>query len=243
MKVKTYFCVNWFSTYCTDCDECKCNNPRFMNLLQWLLVEQKKIQKIASRTLRTRNKSDLGRNKFTNICFSYSSWKPAGSNTSPLKSQLVFRSYASAKVLDTVTFSNGRNIKSVCLVRISAIVIQVAKVLDTVTFSNGRTIKSVCLVRISAIVIQVAKSLEGSTGPRNVADLWTKVGHKTGQGSGPGIVAQEESQERSIFERHRRLLSGGHYCWSSFSLVPVPVSTFNLEVSHFQIRSWNWDWS
>ena len=125
MKVKTYFCVNWFSTYCTDCDECKCSNPRFMNLLEWL-VEKKKIQKIASHTPRTRNKSDLGRNKFTNICFSYSSWKPAGSNTSPLKSQLVFGSCASVKVLDTVTFKRKDHQVGLLIVRISAIVIQVA---------------------------------------------------------------------------------------------------------------------
>lgn len=44
------------------------SNPWFMNFLEWL-VEKKKIQKIASHTPRTRNKSDLGRNKFTNICF------------------------------------------------------------------------------------------------------------------------------------------------------------------------------
>ena len=47
-----------------------------------------------------------------------------------------------------------------------------------------------------------------------------------------------------IFERHRRLLSGGHF----LALVPVPVWASYLKFGssltrHFQIRSWNWDWS
>ena len=58
--------------------------------------------------------------------FFYTSWKPAGSNTSPLKSQLVFGSCASVKVLDTVTFKRKDHQVGLLIVRISAIVIQVA---------------------------------------------------------------------------------------------------------------------